>query len=57
MPDKECPICGCAMRLKHPQEVLRIPGNPKARTHTIAEWVCPDCDHFEEAEEAEEEST
>ena len=28
-----------------------IPGNPKATTRISREWVCPDCDYFEEAEE------
>ena len=24
--------------------------NPSDTTHSTAEWVCPDCDYFEEAE-------
>ena len=54
MPSKECPLCGCAMRLTRRQQVVRIPGNPKATTRTGAEWVCPDCDHFDEAEDVSE---
>ena len=27
------------------------PGNPDATTCTTREWVCPDCDYFEEADE------
>jgi hypothetical protein len=38
------------MRLKHAQTVVRIPGNPNATTGIAAEWVCPECDYFEEVE-------
>jgi hypothetical protein len=31
--------------------VTHVPGNPSAITRTTMEWVCPDCDYFEEAEE------
>lgn len=53
MPDqRDCPLCGGTMRLKQMQTVVHIPGNPKPTTRNTPEWVCPDCDHFEEAEEA-----
>lgn len=39
------------MRLKQTETVLRVPGNPQGTTKTTVEWVCPDCDYFEEAEE------
>jgi rubredoxin len=29
---------------------VQVPGNPKATRQISAEWVCPDCDYFEEAE-------
>jgi hypothetical protein len=38
------------MRLKHGQHVVHVPGNPADTTQSTAEWVCPDCDYFEEAE-------
>ena len=38
------------MRLKEHETVVQIPGNPKPSTRA-REWVCPDCDYFEEAEE------
>lgn len=41
------------MRLREQQAVVRIPGNPNATTRATREWVCPDCDYFEEAEEDE----
>ena len=33
------------------QRGKRIPGNPKTITRVTKEWVCPDCDYFEEFEE------
>ena len=53
MPEsKECPLCGEAMRLHENQAVDRVPGNPSAIMRTAREWVCPECDYFEEADEA-----
>ena len=44
-------MCGGSMQLKRGQSVTHIPGNPKPTIKQTAEWVCPDCDYFEEAEE------
>ena len=44
-------MCGTNMKIKESQTVTRVPGNPRATTKTTREWVCPDCDYFEEAEE------
>ena len=38
------------MWLKTTNTVARIPGNPSDTTLASAEWVCPDCDYYEEAE-------
>jgi hypothetical protein len=48
---KECPTCGETMRLQEIEAVVQVPGNPEPRTRRTREWVCPDCDYFEEAEE------
>lgn len=48
---RECPLCGTTMRLVEKQTVVQVPGNPKATTRTEREWICPDCDYFEEAEQ------
>ena len=48
---RECPMCGATMVLKHRQEPVRVPGTPKVIKRTTPEWVCPDCDYFEEADE------
>jgi YgiT-type zinc finger domain-containing protein len=50
---KECPLCGGTMKLRENKTTVHVPGNPNATTRTTREWVCPDCDYFEEAEEAE----
>jgi acetone carboxylase gamma subunit len=50
MPDKECPMCGTLMRLKITEVVTPIPGNPSPATRILREWICPECDYFEEAE-------
>ena len=39
------------MKVKESQTVTRVPGNPQATTRTTRDWVCPDCDYFEDAEE------
>jgi hypothetical protein len=48
---RECPQCGGSMNFRERQRVVQIPGNPSATTCAAREWVCPDCDYFEEAEE------
>jgi YgiT-type zinc finger domain-containing protein len=51
MPEvRDCPLCGGSMQLKVTTHIVRLPGNPKDTTSNTAEWVCPDCDYFEEAE-------
>jgi YgiT-type zinc finger domain-containing protein len=49
--ERECPMCGATMALKRHEEPVQIPGNPKVIKRTTSEWVCPDCDYFEEADE------
>ena len=52
MPEtRECPMCGENMHLKETRVVVQVPGNPKPSTPTVREWVCPECDYSEEAEE------
>lgn len=51
MPErKECPLCGAPMGLREAQDAVQIPGNPRATPRETREWLCPDCDYFEEAE-------
>jgi len=53
MAAKECPLCGGTMKLKESTVTSHTPGNPQPTTRTVREWVCPDCDNFEEAGEGE----
>jgi rubredoxin len=48
---RECPMCGGSMRLKRSAALVQIPGNPRPTPRPSAEWICPDCDYFEEADE------
>jgi len=51
MPAKDCPLCGEQMRLRMSETIVQIPGNAKTTVRVVREWVCPECDYFEEAEE------
>jgi len=48
---RECPLCGGTMRLKRTAGTVQVPGNPQPSPRTTIEWVCPDCDYFEEVDE------
>jgi hypothetical protein len=41
----ECPLCGEYMRLSE-REVREVDGTVRQ----VREWICPECDYFEEAE-------
>ncbi len=49
---RECPMCGEVMRLVTREMLEHIPGQPKPVRHVVREWVCPECDYFEEDESA-----
>jgi len=48
---KECPLCAGTMQLRKTEHVVHVPGNPKPSKRISAEWICPECDYFEEAEQ------
>jgi len=50
---KECPLCGEVMRLKVREVRDSVPGGGQGTTRVLREWICPECDHFEEAEAGE----
>ena len=50
---KECPLCGETMRLKVREIQERVPGVGRPTTRVAREWICPECDYFEEAETGE----
>lgn len=49
---KECPMCGEAMRLRERETIARVPGTAQTTAIRYQEWVCPECDYFEEPEES-----
>jgi len=51
MAAKECPLCGEAMRAREREITERVPGTPQAKTLRFREWVCPECDYFEDVED------
>ena len=50
---KECPMCGETMRLSVREIQERMPGAGAPTTRVAREWLCPECDYFEEAEAGE----
>ena len=50
MAAKECPMCGEIMHLREAQVTERVPGTTQTKTTKTPEWVCPECDYFEDAE-------
>jgi len=52
---QDCPMCGETMRLKTREQIDYIPGQSQSVRTEIKEWICPDCDYFEEYEESTEE--
>jgi acetone carboxylase gamma subunit len=51
---KECPMCGEPMRLAVRDVPEHIPGRSQANILQVREWICPECDYFEETETGEE---
>jgi rubredoxin len=49
MASKECPLCGELMRFERRERTHHVPGSPQTKTAIEQEWVCPECDYFEEA--------
>src|SRR5688572_17120715 len=52
MEQRECPVCGERMRIQMREQTDRVPGTREVKTKAVREWVCPECDHFEEVEES-----
>jgi transposase len=50
---KECPMCGELMRLDVREIREPIPGQNQGTVRQRREWICPECDYFEEAESGE----
>lgn len=50
---KECPLCNEAMRLTVRETIDRVPGATQTTTRIVREWICPECDYWEESETGE----
>jgi C4-type Zn-finger protein len=50
MEPKECPMCGGHMQLHTREQTDRVPGTRETRRTPLREWVCPECDYFEEVD-------
>lgn len=48
---KECPLCGETMHLRVNECLERLPATGETKRVTVREWICAECDFFEEAEE------
>jgi C4-type Zn-finger protein len=51
---KECPLCGETMRIKTREAVDRIPGQSQLVRRETREWICADCDFFEDVDDERE---
>jgi acetone carboxylase gamma subunit len=50
---KECPMCGELMRLDDREAAEQLPGRTEPLVRHVREWICPECDYFEDAEAGE----
>jgi hypothetical protein len=41
-------MCGEMMRLDTIERREHVPGYPEPRPRLAREWICPECDYFEE---------
>jgi hypothetical protein len=44
-------MCAGEMVIRESVAIVRVPGNAKHTERPTREWVCPDCDYFEDAED------
>jgi hypothetical protein len=44
------------MRFRTRETTDHIPGTAQTSTRNVREWVCPECDYWEEAEGGEQET-
>lgn len=43
-------MCGESMRLSEREIEEHVAGQPRSTVRRVREWICPECDYFEEAE-------
>jgi C4-type Zn-finger protein len=47
---KDCPMCGESMTLETREIVTRVPGSSQEVRTVVQEWICRECDYFEEVD-------
>jgi C4-type Zn-finger protein len=52
--ERECPMCGDRMHLVTRETVTKVPGTSQEVRTRVTEWICRDCDYFEEVDEPPE---
>jgi len=52
MDERECPLCGDRMHIETRETVSKVPGTSQEIRRTTQEWVCRECDYFEEIDKA-----
>jgi len=53
MAGRDCPMCGETMRLNEKEVAEKLPGTPQTAVAKVREWICPECDYFEDVEDGE----
>ena len=54
MAGRDCPMCGETMRLNEKEVVTeKLPGTPQTAVTKVREWVCPECEYFEDDQDDE----
>jgi C4-type Zn-finger protein len=48
--ERECPMCGDRMKLETRETIARVPGSSQEVKTVVQEWVCRECDYFEEVD-------
>jgi len=46
-------MCGEFMKLVTRETIARLPGTQQEVKTEVREWICPECDFFEDAEPSE----
>jgi hypothetical protein len=46
-------MCGEHMRMAERQMTDRLPGTDEVKATAVAEWMCPECDYFEEDDDTD----
>jgi len=44
-------MCGESMRIKDRDDVQIVPGTHQQIVRHVREWICPECDYFEEVDD------